>query len=272
MTQWIGSYLPLSLMAWDQFLEPRWWREDLSCPLISMWVESREYLSWTPWSTPHSSLLSSIFHFPPQARGPKLSTEWSRLPTVSLVYKIQRNFPAKNCSFIPGCDTLTPFRRLNTRLGCQGIHFWPLVSWGGDLLFTQSVQIQLSLTSKHWLSVCACVCVFLSTHLYVAVIPVLHRPTDSTTLSFYPSICNVAVATSLTKYILFSSIFKTLLQQWSPIPLPLQTLSRLVWKWQNVCVCMCVTPEIRSFAEPSLTASTGESNTRTWQQPFGKVH
>lgn len=135
MTQWIGSYLPLSLMAWDQFLEPRWWREDLSCPLISMWVKSREYLSWAPWSTPHSSLLSSIFHFPPQARGPKLSTEWSRLPTVSLVYKTQRNFPAKNCSFIPGCDTLTPFRKLNTRLGCQGIHFWPLVSLGGGTCF-----------------------------------------------------------------------------------------------------------------------------------------
>lgn len=113
MTQWIGSYLPLRLMmTWVQFLEPRWWREDLSCPLISMWVESTSAEPHVPSFCPrvHSLQLSAILNIPfpsPSHWGPKLSIESSRLPTVSLVYKIQRNFPAKNCSFIPGCDTLT---------------------------------------------------------------------------------------------------------------------------------------------------------------------
>lgn len=135
MTQWIGSYLPLSLMAWDQFLEPRWWREDLSCPLISMWVESREYLSWAPWSTPYSSLLSSIFHSLPKPEGQNSQLNEVGSLQWALSIRSKETFPQRTAPSSQGV-TPTPFRRLNTRLGCQGIHFWPLVSWvGGDTCF-----------------------------------------------------------------------------------------------------------------------------------------
>lgn len=158
---------------------------------------------------------------------------------MSLVYKTQRNFPAKNCSFIPGCDTLTPFRRLNTRLGCQGIHFWPLVSWGGGLAF-YPIRTNSAKSDFQTLTIGVCVCMCLSVHpsMWLWYRYYIDQQILPHYLSIHPSICGSGYKSDQI-YFVFKHIqdsSPTVKSNTSSLTDFVQTCVKVT---ESMCMCVC---------------------------------